>query len=629
MPDWFYRTVSQPALFRLPAERARDLALGFMGRLGRLQFGPALIDFLGHMRPDARLSASFLGIDFPTRVGLGPGLDTKAIALPALARFGFGFIEVGPVTLEETKGERPLRRLADREAIWSPDPPTTLSLSDGVARLKEVAGRGLPLMVRIGASGEEAQRLARELAPHVQAFVLQRVEDLRGIVEAVQRPVLLRVPVDVDLDKAAPNIDAALAAGASGLLVDGSLADEGGQIIGLPARGRTLELVRGIRQRWGSSLFLIASGGIHEPADACGLRCAGADLVQVDSGLVFTGPGLPKRINDAFLFDTVGPAPIPARATELTWFWTALMGAAMLVGSLIAVVVAATRVVLPYDEVFAGMMREQLCSVNPRLLAFMAHDRVSLAGTMVSIGIMYLGLSVFGIRRGLHWAQQALFISAFTGFASFFLFLGFGYLDTFHAFVTAVLVQFLLMAMHCRLGTHVPEGPPDLRGDSAWRRGLWGQFLMILHGTALLGAGATICTIGVTSVFVPEDLDFMQTTAAALDASNPRLVPLVAHDRATFGGMLLAGGWAFLLPALWGFRRGAAWLWWTFLVAGLSSYTVAIGVHFVVGYVNWFHLLPAFSGLGLFLLGLGLSHAWLCRSVSALKVSSGSPERPS
>ena len=104
MPDWFYRTVTQPLLFRLPAVQARDLALGFMGRLARLPFGPAVIDFLGHMRADPRLRQSFLGIDFPTAVGLGPGLDAKAVALPALARFGFGFLEVGPVTSEGTDG---------------------------------------------------------------------------------------------------------------------------------------------------------------------------------------------------------------------------------------------------------------------------------------------------------------------------------------------------------------------------------------------------------------------------------------------------------------------------------------------------------------------------------------------
>jgi hypothetical protein len=301
----------------------------------------------------------------------------------------------------------------------------------------------------------------------------------------------------------------------------------------------------------------------------------------------------------------------------MTWFWTALMGAGMLFGSVLALLIAMTLVVLPYDLAFVGMKsRDELLAINPRLLAFMTHDRVSLAGTMVAIGVLYVGLSLFGIRRGLHWARQAVFVSAFTGFASFFLFLGFGYLDPFHAFVTAVLFQLLLLGVHCRLGTYLPTVAPAQREDRAWRRGLWGQLLLIVHGFALLAAGAAICTVGVTRVFVPEDLEFMQTTAEALRAADPRLVPLVAHDRATFGGMLLASGWVFLLPALWGFRKGLAWLWWTMLIAGLTAYTAAIGVHFVVGYTNPMHLLPAFAGLALFLLGLGLSHEYLCAAAA-------------
>ena len=124
-----------------------------------------------------------------------------------------------------------------------------------------------------------------------------------------------------------------------------------------------------------------------------------------------------------------------------------------------------------------------------------------------------------------------------------------------------------------------------------------------------------ISSIGVTRVFVPEDLAFMRTTAEQLRSANPQLVPLVAHDRATFGGMLLAAGWAFLLPALLGFRRGSAWLWWTMLIAGVSAYAAAIGVHFAVGYTDYMHLLPANSGLALFLLGLVFSRAYLCKNV--------------
>ncbi|HEY0322938.1 MAG TPA: hypothetical protein VGC66_18425 [Pyrinomonadaceae bacterium] len=644
MPDWFYRTVSRPILFRLSAERARQFALGFMGGLARLPLGAAVIDFMGHMRADPRLRQSLLGIDFPTSVGLGPWLDTRAVALPALARFGFGFLEVGPVTVEGNTTSRPVERLDSEQALWFGVPSDSLSLKEAAPRLAVAYRQGLPLIARLGyaygATPEKISEINRQLihrlASHAHLFSLSTLAAaiadnwtmeqweayLHAIIEAAKtastpRPVLLCVMADFDPKQIAPFIEAAAKAGISGLVVDGSVAAKpDGRWVGLPARGLALEQVRSLRGRWGKDLFIIASGGVHEPAHALELRAAGADLVQVDSGLVYTGPGLPKRINDAFLFEATRNASTPkqpARLPQLTWFWTTLMGAGMLFGSLLALVIAATKVVLPYDEAFLGMTRDSLSAINPRLLAFMAHDRISLAGTMVAIGVMYVGLSVSGIRRGLHWAQQSVFISAFTGFASFFLFLGFGYLDTFHAFVTGALLQLLLLGLHSRLGSYIPSRSPDLRGDWKWRWSLWGQLLLVIHGFALLAAGVAISTVGVTQVFVHEDLEFMRTTVEALRSANPRLVPLIAHDRATFGGMLLASGWVFLLPALWGFRKGASWLWWTFLVAGLAAYAAAIGVHFTVGYMSLMHLLPALGGLILFLLGLGLSYPFLCQ----------------
>ena len=644
MPDWFYRTVSQPILFRLPAHRARDLALGFMGRLARLPLGLAVIDFLGHMRADARLRQSFLGIDFPTVVGLGPWLDSRAAALPALSRFGFGFLEVGPLTVEGNVTCLPVERIDERQALWFNPPSGSLALADCARRLLEVSSLGLPVLARLGFRDgaspeqidEECLQLIHELAPHVHLFSLSTAEvalaegwplnrwtaHLRSILEAASsasppRPMLLCVTADMDHKLIDPLIEAGLAAGIGGLVVDGSMvANPAGRWVGLPAREPALEQVRSLRQRWGKDLLIIASGGVHEPAHALELRSAGANLVQVDSGLVFTGPGLPKRINDAFLFEatrSVSSLDSPAKSPERTWFWTTLMGAGMLFGSLLALAIAATRVVLPYDEEFVGSSRSGLLAINPRLLAFMAHDRVTLAGTMVAIGVMYIGLSMFGIRRGLHWARQSVFISAFTGFASFFLFLGFGYLDTFHAFVTGALLQLLLLGVHSQLGTYTPAAPPDLRGDWSWRWSHWGQLLLIIHGFGLLAAGAAISAVGISQVFVHEDLEFMRTTAEALVSANARIVPLVAHDRATFGGMLLSSGWVFLLPALWGYRRGSSWLWWTFLIGGLSAYAAAIGVHFAVGYLSLKHLLPAFGGLGLFLLGLILSYPFLCR----------------
>src|SRR5262249_17345828 len=132
-------------------------------------------------------------------------------------------------------------------------------------------------------------------------------------------------------------------------------------------------------------------------------------------------------------------------ATQMSWFWAMLMGSGMLGGGVLAMIIASTRVGLPYDEQFVGMSREQLTGVNSRLLAFMAHDRVSLAGTMIGVGVFYVQLSLFGMRLGYKWAREAVLISAFAGFASFFLFLGFGYFDPFHAFVTAILFSFFFV----------------------------------------------------------------------------------------------------------------------------------------------------------------------------------------
>jgi dihydroorotate dehydrogenase len=257
------------------------------------------------------------------------------------------------------------------------------------------------------------------------------------------------------------------------------------------------------------------------------------------------------------------------------------------------------------------MSRERLSAVNERLLHFMAHDRLSLAGTMVAVGVLYLMLSLKGIRRGAHWAAVAVLTSASAGFFSFFLFLGFGYFDPFHAFVSAILFQLLLLAFYAPLPPRRDLAPPVLVEDRAWRLGLWGQLLFIVHALGVLGAGLVISTIGATSVFVPEDLEFMGTTADVILGASPRLVPLIAHDRASLGGMLLASGLVLLLTALWGLERGARWLWWTLLGAGLPAYAAAIGVHLVVGYTSWRHLLPAFLGLGLYLLALALSRPYL------------------
>ncbi|HYK03819.1 MAG TPA: hypothetical protein VE974_18830 [Thermoanaerobaculia bacterium] len=583
MPDWSYRTVLRPLLLALGAERSRRLATSTLRTLSRVPLGLQAIDFLGHMRADARLRTRAGDVELPGPIVLGAMIDPRGDALPAFSRFGAGMVEVGPVA-ERGNGVRPEWRVDLQQRTIACPQQLTVSVDDVARNLERTAPR-VPVCVRIAKQDAAAvRRIVERLQPYAAIFVVDpdNVDDALG-----ERPVLSAQTIHER---------------AAGVWMSGDAAS-----------------VRAARARLGSGAIIVA-GGATEPHDVRELLDAGATLAAVDAGLVCSGPGLIKRCNEALLSSApvvaTEPEPLTLDAARRSWFWAFLMGVGMFLGGVMAVVIASTRVVLPYDESLCGLTRAQMVSLNPRLLPFMAHDRISLAGSMLSIGIFYAALGWSGIRRGAHWAQVTVVVSALTGFLSFFTFLGFGYFDPFHAFVTAILSQFMLL---CMVMQPSPPQPPvaEWHESTAWRRGQWGQMLFILLGIGLTGAGLVMTAIGCTQVFVASDLEFMRTTAAQLSLSYERLVPLVAHDRASLGGMLIANGIAVWLCAQWGFRAGARWLWRALAWGGNLAFVFAIGVHFVVGYSEPLHLAPAILGWALWNVALLLTKEWLTAPAAA------------
>ena len=136
-----------------------------------------------------------------------------------------------------------------------------------------------------------------------------------------------------------------------------------------------------------------------------------------------------------------------------------------------------------------------------------------------------------------------------------------------------------------------------LRNTRAWRLGLVGQLCFVMLGVGLIVGGLAIVGTGITQVFVPSDLAFLETEGPFLREISPRLVPLVAHDRAGFGGTLVTTGLAVLFAGLWGIRPGARWLWWGLLLAGIPGLGGALGVHYTVGYTDFLHLSPVWLAL--------------------------------
>ncbi|HEX6292394.1 MAG TPA: hypothetical protein VFZ66_24625 [Herpetosiphonaceae bacterium] len=647
MPDWSYLPLFRPALFRLPPERARDLTLGAIGWLASRSIGPWIIELAGHMRSADALKRRAWCLTFASPVGIGAGLDPQAMASHALARFGVGFVEVGPVTLAPVAATAPIVRDVAHQALRYPDLPVNDGVRALTAQLARITPLPVPLGVRLAhrpaadpeSAAREQSAMMRDLAPYTSFFTLDCAGGcdagwtagewalyLRLIAQAARtiapaQAVLLCLRPDVHVARVDHLLDTAIPLGISGLVIGGGVRDSRHtRLIGRPAARASLELVRQIHARWGERITIIGSGGVHEPGDALALLAAGASLVQLCSGLIYAGPGLPKRINEALLARE--KANQPERQPVRRWGWRPwlailLLGYGMIFGGGLAWLIAATRVVLPYDEAFVQLSRRELAALNPRLLPFMAHDRITLAGTMISIGVLYAQLALHALRYGVHWAQRAVRASASVGFASFFLFLGFGYFDPLHAFVSLLLLPLFLLGMRQPASATPIIPQPDLANDVTWRSALWGQLLFVGLGIGLVLAGSAIAVIGVTSVFVPEDLAFLQTTRAELHAINPRLVALVAHDRAGFGGALVSNGLAVLLTALWGIRRGACWVWWTLCLAGLPGFIGALGVHLTVGYTDLWHVSPALAALGVYLLGLALLYPYLAGNRAA------------
>ena len=124
-----------------------------------------------------------------------------------------------------------------------------------------------------------------------------------------------------------------------------------------------------------------------------------------------------------------------------------VLSAVLLVGSgAFAIFQAATGNFLPHDTVYLGMTASELCALQScRILHFMIHDRISFGGVLVAIGVLYMWLALFPLRRRESWAWWALALSSLTGFLSFLSYLGYGYLDTWHGAATLALVPLFVV----------------------------------------------------------------------------------------------------------------------------------------------------------------------------------------
>jgi hypothetical protein len=274
---------------------------------------------------------------------------------------------------------------------------------------------------------------------------------------------------------------------------------------------------------------------------------------------------------------------------SLTGFVLALSGGFAIFQSL-------TGYFLPHDVHALGFDAQHLASAaSSRVVNFMFHDRVAFGGTLLAIGAAYWYLAEFPLRAHEPWAWWTFCVSGICGFASFLCYLGFGYLDDWHGIATLFLLPVYCAGLW-------RERPLHLVPRDIWfpgQRFTLGRGTLAFLAAGIIAAGATIMVVGMTTVFVPQDLAYMHMTRADLQGISPRLIPVIAHDRAGFGGGLFSTGIILLFIA----RHAPLTKSLVQIVAvmGIAGFGAALGVHPAIGYTDTMHLAPAYFGCALFM----------------------------
>lgn len=341
-----YRHLLRSVLFALPPETAHDLTL----RLLSMACAIPGVGWLLRKRftlTDPALERECFGLRFPNPVGLAAGLDKNGRYLDALACLGFGFIEVGTVTPRPQSGNpkpRLFRLPADR-AIINRMGFNNEGVDALVNRLRKSRPKGLIIGGNIGKNKDTPNERAiedyeycfRALHPYVDYFVvnvsspntpgLRALQErrpltaiLRRMVELNQqmqlkRPILLKISPDLNaqqLDEIAEivretGIDGIIATNTTIGRADLNTPEEEvvamgpGGLSGAPLREDATRVLVHMRKALGADFPLIGVGGIDSPEAALDRLHAGANLLQVYTGLIYEGPNLVRRINEAIL----------------------------------------------------------------------------------------------------------------------------------------------------------------------------------------------------------------------------------------------------------------------------------------------------------------------------------------
>lgn len=324
---WY--SLARPLLFALSPEQAHELTLK------SLELGQGV---LGGMFPSVDAPVELMGLRFANPVGLAAGLDKNGDHIDALAALGFGFIEIGTVTPRPQPGNPKPRlfRLPKAQAIINRMGFNNLGVDHLVRQVERRRYQGV-LGINIGknfdtpveqAAADYLMGLDKVYAhasyvtvnissPNTQGLrSLQSGDALSALLEQLKNrqsqlasqhgryvPLVLKVAPDLEDDQVTFISQQLLHYEIDGLIATNTTlarsgvehlphGDEAGGLSGAPVLARSTAVLAQFTQQLQGRIPLIGVGGITQAADAQAKQRAGAQLIQLYSGLIYRGPGL-------------------------------------------------------------------------------------------------------------------------------------------------------------------------------------------------------------------------------------------------------------------------------------------------------------------------------------------------
>ena len=338
--------LARPFLFGMDPEAAHDLTLQ---TLARAQGTPLAWAYCNRRVEDP---ITLAGLKFPNRVGLAAGLDKNARCIDGLGAMGFGFVEVGTVTpLAQPGNPRPrMFRLPEARALINRLGFNNDGLDAFIANVQRATfrakGGSTPMLLGLNIGKNAATPIEDATSDYLKALegvyphadyvtvnisspntknlrALQSDEALDGLLgaiaecrEALVRQHGKRVPIFVkiapDLDEAQVEVIAATLKrhGMDGVVATNTTlsreavkglahAEEAGGLSGAPVLEASNRVIRQLRTALGTGYPIIGVGGILSAEDAVSKIRAGADVVQIYTGLIYKGPELVRQAAQA------------------------------------------------------------------------------------------------------------------------------------------------------------------------------------------------------------------------------------------------------------------------------------------------------------------------------------------